>query len=779
VAFDLHAPTFRHKMYDAYKAGRRSMDEELQGQMAPAKAILSAMGYEILSLEGYEADDILGTIAQRAAQSGDRCYILTGDRDSLQLIDQSTGVLLISKGETVLYDEARFFEKYGIFPHQFVDAKALMGDQSDNIPGVPGVGEKTALPLIAAFGDLDSLYEHLEDPSIKAGVRKKLADFKESAYLSRDLARIYKDVPLPLSFERKERSDALYGLLAELEFSSFITRLGVEPAGSEAKSYEKREYLPATAEKLLSLEGRMAAQITSGGDLKIATEKEYLQIEQPDDAFLAAFFEEPLRRIAVYDCKSLYRRFFARFIYHFKASEDPMLLAYVHSAIDGDYSLSALCLRYLGLSLEDGEDPALILELTKKIEGLLSQEELRLYKEVELPTALVLARCEEAGILLDREGLARFSLYLQGCIAASEEEIYRLAGERFNINSPKQLSEILFEKLSLPVLKKTKSGYSTNAEVLEKLRPYHPIIDGILEYRQLAKLRSTYAEGLLKVAGEDGRVHTCFTQTVTATGRLSSVEPNLQNIPVRTELGRELRRFFIAPKGRVLLDADYSQIELRLLAHVSGDQHMIAAFLGGEDIHTATAAKVFHTPVEQVTADQRKSAKAVNFGIVYGISAFSLADDLKVSRKEADDYIKSYFATYGGIERYLKETVETAKKEGYVSTMLGRKRFIPELTSGKGMLKKFGERVAMNSPIQGSAADIIKIAMVRVDSALKEADLDARLILQVHDELIVEAAEADADAAAKILKREMEGAVSLQVPLTVELNRGKSWFDCK
>ena len=778
VAFDLHAPTFRHKMYEGYKAHRHGMDEELRCQMAPAKELLAALGYGILSLEGYEADDILGTISKRAEQEEAFCYILTGDRDSLQLINDHTSVLLISKGETVSYNQEVFKEKYGIDPPQLVDAKALMGDQSDNIPGVPGVGEKTALPLIARFGSLDGVYAHLDDPAIKTGVRKKLTDFKDSAYLSLDLARIYKDVPLELDFQQIKQSDGLFDLLTDLEFSSFINRLGVKQCTPECPCVKERSYAPATAEKLLSFKGKMAVTLNEEGLFVSGEEGDFL-LKSPDDTTLKAFFEEKERQIAVFDCKSLYKRLFSSGIFDFEAADDPMLAAYVRSSIDGDFTLPALARRYLSIGVER-EEPHLILELAKTLrEELEGQGEWELYREIELPLAKVLADCEEAGFLVDKEGISAFSDYLAGQISAAEEEIYTLAGQKFNINSPKQLSEILFERLSLPVLKKTKSGYSTNAEVLEKLRPYHPIINAILDYRQLAKLRSTYTEGLLKVAGEDGRVHTCFTQTVTATGRLSSVEPNLQNIPVRTELGRELRRFFVADKGKTLIDADYSQIELRLLAHVSEDENMIAAFNSGVDIHTVTASEVFHTPVKEVTSAQRKNAKAVNFGIVYGISAFSLADDLGVSRKEADDYIKGYFATYPGIEKYLSNQVEAAKRDGYVSTMFGRKRYIPELTSGKGMLKKFGERVAMNSPIQGSAADVIKIAMVRVAKALKEAGIDARLILQVHDELIVEAGKKDADKAAEILKREMENAVKLKIPLTVDLNMGQSWYDCK
>ena len=802
VAFDLHAPTFRHKMYDDYKAGRRGMDEELRAQMEPAKEVLRALGYEVLSLEGYEADDILGTISKRAGEEDAFCYILTGDRDSLQLINEHTGVLLVSKGETTLYDSARFEEKYGIKPDQFVDAKALMGDQSDNIPGVPGVGEKTALPLIAKFGSLDGVYEQLDDPAIKAGVRKKLTDFKDIAYLSRDLARICKEVPITLSFDAQSHRETLFDLLAELEFSSFIKRLGVTketthientaPSAQNIKGEKEHAdeactpaylsdepYKEAAAEEVLALTGGMAAVLEPDALLVCTEEDLRLRVPSPEKETLKAFFESKERQIAVYDCKSVYAQLYTLGIEEFEAWDDPMLGAYVRSSIEGDYSFGALMLRYLSTT-EKAPAPHLILALCQRINGELKNKgEETLYKEIELPLGKVLAGCERAGFLLDKEGISAFSRYLEGCISSLEEQVYQLAGEKFNINSPKQLSSVLFEKLSLPVIKKTKSGYSTDAEVLEKLRPYHPIINAILEYRQLAKLHSTYTVGLLKVAGEDGRVHTCFTQTVTATGRLSSIEPNLQNIPVRTELGRELRRFFITDEGKVLIDADYSQIELRLLAHVSEDEAMIEAFHSGVDIHTVTASQVFGVPVEHVTSEERKKAKAVNFGIVYGISAFSLADDIKVSRKEADEYIKGYFATYPGIKSYLERTVALAKEQGFVTTMFGRKRAIPELTSGKGMLKKFGERVAMNSPIQGSAADIIKIAMVRVDRALKSEGLNARLILQVHDELIVEADRADAPRAAEILKREMENAAVLRVPLTVELNIGESWYECK
>ena len=781
VAFDLPAPTFRHKMYEGYKGNRKGMEEELFCQMAPAKELLKALGYRILEKEGYEADDLLGTVSRLTEERGGECFILTGDRDSLQLISDKTKVLLVTKGETVCYDEEKFKEKYGILPTQFVDAKALMGDSSDCIPGVPGIGEKTALPLIARFGSLEGVYAHLEDSFIKAGVRTKLSEFRESANLSKTLSETCRQVPIAPDFSEEKQSGGLYDLLKELGFSSLIARLHVQPEELLPKEAPKADYTEASLAVLQEERGEVA--VVLGEDcLYISSQKGNFRIPDPTPAELGFFFS-PERSAVVQDCKSFYRWLALRGITDFEAKDDPMLMAYVLSSTDNDYRLSALVGKYLEKQLPAGEPGASCLCALRDVleKRLKEQGSLHLYQDLELPTAGVLARCEEAGFLVDKKGIADFGNTLLLQMQSEEEEIYRLAGKKLNLNSPKQLGALLFEELELtaPGIKKTKSGYSTNAETLEKLRGTHPIISLILDYRQLSKLRSTYTEGLLKVADEKGRVHTTFTQTVTATGRLSSVEPNLQNIPVRTELGRELRRFFVAPQGKKLIDADYSQIELRLLACISGDQNTINAFQNGVDIHTVTASQVFGVPPEAVTPEMRKSAKAVNFGIVYGISAFSLSEDLGVTRAEADDYIKSYFRTYPGIERYLSETVERAKREGYVTTLSGRRRSIPELTSGKGMLKKFGERVAMNSPIQGTAADIIKKAMIRVDRALQKAALDARLILQVHDELIVECSEKDVSAAAEILRREMEGVMQLAVPLTVELNIGDSWYECK
>ena len=777
VAFDLPAPTFRHKMYEGYKGNRKGMEEELFCQMAPAKELLKALGYRILEKEGYEADDLLGTVSRLTEERGGECFILTGDRDSLQLISDKTKVLLVTKGETVCYDEEKFKEKYGILPTQFVDAKALMGDSSDCIPGVPGIGEKTALPLIARFGSLEGVYAHLEDSFIKAGVRTKLSEFRESANLSKTLSEICRQVPIAPDFSEEKQSGGLYDLLKELGFSSLIARLHVQPEELLPKEAPKADYTEASLAVLQEERGEVA--VVLGEDcLYISSQKGNFRIPDPTPAELGFFFS-PERSAVVQDCKSFYRWLALRGITDFEAKDDPMLMAYVLSSTDNDYRLSALVGKYLEKQLPAGEPGASCLCALRDVleKRLKEQGSLHLYQDLELPTAGVLARCEEAGFLVDKKGIADFGNTLLLQMQSEEEEIYRLAGKKLNLNSPKQLGTLLFEELKLtaPGIRKTKSGYSTNAETLEKLRGTDPIISLILDYRQLSKLHSTYTEGLLKVADEKGRVHTTFTQTVTATGRLSSVEPNLQNIPVRTELGRELRRFFVAPQGKKLIDADYSQIELRLLACISGDQNMINAFQNGVDIHTVTASQVFGVPPEAVTPEMRKSAKAVNFGIVYGISAFSLSEDLGVTRAEADDYIKSYFRTYPGIERYLSETVERAKREGYVTTLSGRRRSIPELTSGKGMLKKFGERVAMNSPIQGTAADIIKKAMIRVDRALQKAALDARLILQVHDELVFEAPDNEVEQATAIIKGCMEKVVDLGVPFNAEAGSGDNW----
>ncbi len=787
VAFDMRHPTFRHAMYDGYKGNRKGMPDELASQMPYARKALEGLGFTVLEKETYEADDILGTLARMSEEAGDcRCYVLTGDRDSLQLISDTTAVLLAGNSETTTYDKEKFFEKYGIYPEKFVDLKALMGDSSDCIPGVPGVGEKTALKLILEYGSLDEIFAHKEDPSLKPALKNKLAEGEELAYLSKDLATIYREVPLNITLEdvayRGRDASVLLPLFTELEFGSFIKRLSLEAIETENTVEKNDEVLTerVTANELLLLSKEQPVSVIMTDDtiyLYDGTKGficEYANFEE-----IKGFFA-PDRELILVESKPLWRKLLSQGIHDFPTAQDCSLAAYVLNAAEGDYGFSRLVLAYLGKTIE-AEDPKIVWDLWKELESRLGIEEnCALYRDVELPLSATLARMEHEGFLVDKAGLAQYSEQLEKMSAEFACQIYELAEGEFNINSPKQLGEVLFEKLGLPALKKTKNGYSTNAEVLEKLRPYHPIIPLIFEYRKVTKLRSTYTEGLLRVADENGVVHTCFRQTGTATGRLSSSEPNLQNIPIRTEMGHELRRYFLpSAPGRCLVDADYSQIELRVLAHMANEHTMQEAFRLGVDIHTVTASQVFGCMPELVTPEMRKRAKAVNFGIVYGISDFSLAGDIGVTKKQAGQYINSYFATYPGIRAFMDGSVADAKECGYTKTLLGRRRYIPELASGKAVLRAFGERVAMNSPIQGSAADIIKIAMLRAEKMLKEAGLDARLILQVHDELVVESSAADAPRAAEILKQAMEGAVPLSVPLTVDLSIGANWYENK
>ncbi len=778
VAFDVKAPTFRHKEFSEYKAGRHATPDDLLAQMPWAKKCCEAMGLKVLELEGWEADDILGTLAAIAEGEETEAYILTGDRDSLQLISDKTKILLATNNDTVTFDRAAFNEKYGLEPEVFVDVKALMGDSSDNIPGVPGIGEKTALKLISEYGDLDTLYEKFEDSALTAGVKNKLRSGKESAYLSRFLARIDREAPIEksladLTFNGYD-TEALTPLLTKLGFSAFLKKMGE----GMVKSAEPEEVV---CDELCD------ASVLSDGRLGLFFDGEDAFISDGECSYsadletLAPILSDKDRSIALFDLKSTLHMLRKRNIELKAKVFDCSLAAYVLNAQTNTSNLDSLTLAFLQQTSNDQPARAakLICRLAKTLEERLTGDEKKLYEEIELPLAYLLFEMEKEGFLVDRKGLAEYSELLSGEAKRLEGEIYELAGCEFNINSPKQLAGVLFDpdKLGLPCFKKTKSGYSTNAEVLEKLRPYHPIIDKILYYRQLVKLNSTYAVGLLGVADEHGRVHTTFNQTVTATGRLSSAEPNLQNIPVRTELGRELRRFFIVRDGYTLIDADYSQIELRLLAAISGDETMLGAFRDGVDIHTLTASQVFRVFPEAVTSELRKRAKAVNFGIVYGIGDFSLAQDIGVTKREAGEYIRAYLDTYPGIDAYLKNTVAEAHEKGFVTTLMGRKRYIPELSSSKKTLVSFGERVAMNSPIQGTAADIIKLAMINTAKALREAGLDARLILQVHDELLVEARQDHAEEAMAILKKEMEHAYEMRVPLSVEIASGKTWYE--
>ena len=800
VAFDLKAPTFRHKMYDAYKAGRHAMPDELRVQFPYAKRVLNEMGLTVLEKEGYEADDILGTLAKMAESREMEAFVLTGDRDSLQLITDKTTVLLATNKDTLVMDKNAFFEKYGVDASQFVDVKALMGDSSDNIPGVAGVGEKTALKLISDFGSLDNIYANLPSDKIGKSVNVKLAENKDNAYLSRTLAQICTEVPLENDFEdlkyRGFSPDACE-LFTELEFSGFIKKYNlVKKETKKEKTVEIEEQLGFFSNEadetnaknvvsvklcdLLELEKSVPVALSfENGEIYVANDNEILHYEGTLDS-AREFLCDSERKFVMYDCKSTYHALSN--IEFTNCQFDIMLAAYVLNAGDGSFDLERLAMTNLSLVLDENTNRATVIYeiykiLKQKIENLHFE---KLFYEIEMPLARVLFEMEHEGFKIDREGLSNYGLLLDETVNELAERIYGYAGKEFNINSPKQLGEILFETLMLPHGKKTKTGYSTNAEVLDKLRAYHPIIQDILDYRQVMKLKGTYVDGFIKLLTDESKIHTTFKQTGTATGRLSSAEPNLQNIPIRTTLGRELRHYFI-PKNEnyVLVDADYSQIELRLLAAISGDENMIGAFLSGVDIHTSTASNVFHVPENMVTSELRKRAKAVNFGIVYGIGEFSLSDDLHISMKEAKEYIESYKASYPLVDKYLKDIVAEGYEHGFVSTLYGRRRYIPELSGQNKMLKKFGERVAMNSPIQGTAADIIKVAMINVNRRLKEEGIDAKLILQVHDELLVEAHKSCSNLASKILREEMENAIQLPVPLSVELTVGETWYDNK
>ncbi len=791
VAFDLKAPTFRHRMYAEYKAGRKPMPEELARQLPVAKEVCRAMGLSVLELEGFEADDILGTLSAMAESDGEcEAYVLTGDRDSLQLISDKTTVLLATNTDTVTMDAAAFFEKYGVRSTQFVDVKALMGDSSDNIPGVPGVGEKTAFKLIAEEGSLDKIYENLDSIKLTPSVRTKMENGRDSAFMSRELATIKRDVPLGITLEDIAHKGLARGelraLLLKYNLLSALKRLGLDKEESaetvsneevSAPTAEKTEIESLCVEGLKTLEGEFYA-VSISGEKAFVSDGEKLFECEPCPA-LGEFLKS--KKMICYDCKTIYKSFEDKEIFWRDCYFDVMLGAYVDDSSRSGYPMESLVGSYLGEAYDETvPDAFYAAKMWRKIEERLSDSgQLKLLYDVEMPLAAVLCDMENEGFKIDREGIARYGEELDDEAHALEFRIFMAAGGEFNINSPKQLGEVLFERLMLPSGKKTKTGYSTNAEVLEKLRRYHPIIDDILEYRQVTKLKSTYVEGLLKAADGNGRCHTTFKQTGTATGRLSSVNPNLQNIPIRTEAGRRFREFFI-PKdeSRVLIDADYSQIELRVLAHVSGDDNMIDAFMSGEDIHTATSCRVFGVTPDEVTVEMRKRAKAVNFGILYGMGEFSLAEDLKISRAQAKEYIESYLSSYPAIDKYLHDVAKDARADGYVTTMFGRRRYIPELAASNKNMQAFGERVARNSPIQGSSADIIKIAMINVAKKLRESGLDARLILQVHDELLLECNESCADEALDLLKREMENAVSLSVPLKVEANIGENWLEC-
>lgn len=805
IAYDLPAPTFRHKEYSEYKAGRKKMPEELAMQLPYSKKLAELLGLTVLTLESYEADDILGTISNMAGEKEVHSYILTGDKDSLQLICDKATVLLATNNDTIPFDRDKFFEKYGVEPQEFIDVKALMGDSSDNIPGVPGIGEKTALRLIADFHNIDTVYENIENAGLGPSAKQKMIDGKELAYISKWLATIIKDAPVDVKIEDLTLGDMkkteLHELLRELEFTSHIKRLGLNESAPEKKEVEANiglvvnedgqisfniseslsQSLSATECALSDLPKLIKEEFAfacDGSEIAFATEKELYVAPVSEKTDVLDAVSTIGQKIIALDSKELLHK-----NRKLQISDDISLMAYVCDPQRNNYQIDDLAEIYLHKTLSgSATDTAdAIFRLRDALKARLETENTyELYKNIELPLAAVLCDMETSGFKLDTESLAKFGQRLAVTEQEYANKIYTLAGKEFNINSPKQLGIILFEELKLTAGKKNQKGYSTSAEVLESLRDAHPIINEILEYRAVSKLRSTYTDALIKLADENGRIHTVFSQTTTVTGRLASSEPNLQNIPVRTELGREMRRFFVAKNDAyTLIDADYSQIELRILAHIANDEVMKNAFINGQDVHAVTASQVFGVPLHEVTGEMRKRAKAVNFGIVYGIGATSLAKDIGVSRKEADAYIKSYFEKYRGISEYLTSAVENAKETGCSTTIFGRKRYIPELKSGKAMLRAFGERVAMNSPIQGSSADIIKMAMINVHKALQSEGIDARLILQIHDELIIEAHRDCAERAAQILRAEMENVASLSVPLTVDLNTGKSWYDCK
>ncbi len=786
VAFDLKAPTFRHKMYDAYKANRKGMPDELAVQLPYAKRCMEHLGYRVVTKEGYEADDILGTLSSTAGKMGIHAYILTGDRDSLQLINENVSVLLVKTKDTTEYTPEVFFENYGVTPDVFVDVKALMGDSSDNIPGVAGIGEKTALKLIGDFGSLDKLYEQYEDGKLSDSVKKKLSDGKESAYLSRTLAKIDTDAPLDVCVEDCEykgvHNDELYELFSELEFTAFIKKFGlVQPntasvdVGASVERTEEIQTLTSD-ETREYFSGKSAALALDGETVSLCDGKANVTLSLDADI---AFIEGV--KVICHDYKQIYKEFAHRGKKVGKCEFDTMLASYVLNSGRSKYALDDMLTAYLGSAEGALSTAASVYRLYKVLATEIEKNDCsRLLFDIEIPLSCVLADMELVGFGIDREGIAEYGEELSATAQALTERIYSMAGGEFNINSPKQLGELLFEKMGLPKSKKTKTGYSTDAETLQKLASKHEIIEDILDYRQVTKLKSTYADGLLKAADSEGRIHTVFNQTGTATGRLSSAEPNLQNIPVRTEMGRRFRKYFI-PKSEeyCLVDADYSQIELRLLAHISGDENMRTAFLSGEDIHTMTACHVFGILPNEVTLEMRKKAKAVNFGIVYGIGEHSLSEDLHISRAEAKAYIGSYLSGFPKVSEYLDSIKQRAREDGYVLTEFGRKRYIPELSASNKNIQHFGERVAMNSPIQGTAADIIKIAMIKVADALREKGLDARLVLQVHDELLIESHRSCAEQAKQILVDCMESAVNFSVPLDVEANVGTTWYDAK
>ncbi|GHU82074.1 DNA polymerase [Clostridia bacterium] len=806
IAFDMRKPTFRHKAYAGYKAQRKGMPEELAQQFPVLKELLVLLGYTLVECEGYEADDILGTFAAECERTNNECIIATGDKDSLQLVSPNVNVRLtvtkMGKPEVTLFDEAEIKEVYGVEPKQLIDIKAIQGDTSDNIPGVKGIGQKGALDLIQRFHDLDYIYENIETIDVKASARQKLIDDKDNAYLSRSLGEICKIVPIntDLSLYKPSAGDkqAALKLMTKLEFFSLIEKMNLRT--NELPLLQEAEEIPAVKTSFVTDSGELLEKIKAEKKavfisdfakgkierIAFALENEVAIYKDVQAEFLKQLFEDEKIAKQTHNIKPVFAVLDALKINAKGELFDTVLAAYLLNPSASGYDVKRLADEYSANGVRadsDDETAALAVLLPKLAEKInlkiKTNNQTNLLQNIEIPLAKVLAEMENEGFAVDANGIEQYGNKIEIRIKEIETEIYSAVGYEFNINSPKQLGVALFEKLGLPPMKKTKSGYSTGAEVLEKLKGSHPSITMILEYRKLAKLKSTYCDGLLKVIEADGRIRTSFNQTETRTGRISSTEPNLQNIPVRTQLGKELRRFFIARDGYVLVDADYSQIELRVLAHIANDKAMLQAFKDNDDIHAITASQVFNMPLNMVTPVMRSRAKAVNFGIVYGIGAFSLAGDIGVTRKEADNYIKAYLQHYAGVDNYMKSVVEEATQNGFVETMYGRRRYLPELAATNHNLRSFGERVARNMPIQGTAADIIKIAMIKVAKRLKDENMKSKLILQVHDELIVEAPQDEALRVAMILQEEMEQAVTLNVPLVAEASVGKTWYDAK
>lgn len=792
VAFDLRSPTFRHKAVASYKANRKGMPPELAQQLPIVKELLTLMGVKVVECEGYEADDILGTLSKACSDNGDECFVLTGDRDSLQLIDEKVTVRLATNKETVIYTPGKFVEDYGFEPIKLIDLKALMGDSSDNISGVPGIGEKTASALIKSYGTIEDLYEQLPAADVTKGVRTKLENGADAAKESKWLATIVRDAPVETdisAYKFGEPDNAgISRLLTELEMFKLLDKLGV-PA-SESVSVSSEEKTADVTEAVEAAEEELSAVITDTLEscdylfdgVRLTVRDGNKVYTSKNEELICAFFESDCIK-RTNEAKPHYRFAMAHGRELKNLRCDVSICGYLLNTSSSEYTIEKLCAEYgVHYYSENGDHADLISlgGLAEKLCGEVEKEGMsELLEKIEMPLTEVLASMEHYGVRVNADGVREFGTYLSEMIEETQQMIYDDAGHEFNISSPKQLGKVLFDELGLPAKKKTKSGYSTNADVLEELRNQSPIVDNVLKYRQYTKLNSTYVVGLLDKIAEDGRIHTCFKQTETRTGRISSTEPNMQNIPVRTELGSRMRKFFVAEDGKILLDADYSQIELRVMAHLCGDKNMIEAFNSGEDIHTSTAAQVFDMPPVMVTPEMRSAAKAVNFGIIYGIGAFSLSKDINTTVAQAKKYISDYLAKYSKVNEFMENTVENAKQNGYVTTMFGRKRRVPELSSSNKMLQAAGKRIAMNTPVQGTAADLIKIAMINVYRRLREEKLEAKLILQVHDELIVEASFKDAKRAAEILGEEMRGVYEMKVPLAVDVNEGESWYDAK